>query len=483
MAPHPTRLHQAFFLTTLCTALALTGCGGGGAGGGSSGQTATQSAGGSSTGSTSGTTSSVSKAASISFSSATPDVLVYQGGEGETQAEVKFLVKDALNQPLAGETVKFSLNTAVGGLALQSSQAVTDSSGIATARVISGTVPTPVRVTATAGKYSAQSSQLAISTGLPHQNGFSLSVSSYNPAFYNIDGASITLTARASDRQGNPVPDGTTVNFVTEGGIGTITSKCSMTAGSCNVTLLSSGLRNALVDAGRQTVLAYMQGEESFDDKNSNGVFDTGEFVSNYDLPEAFLDARPGQARTTANKAQSWLTVAGNSYSEFYLDINGNGIHDEVGNGFFDGVGRSDGRAASTVHLRRTAEIIWGISNNNLIYNPTKGAVELNNFDLCPASTATVSYTPADLFANTLPAGTTVAFSVTTTAAAASAALSGTTSHTIGNQVDRPETYTTNLGLATGVTCGTAATAPDMLTITITLPGSATPKTFNFPIF
>ena len=483
MAPHPTRLHQAFFLTTLCTALALTGCGGGGGGGGSSGQTATQSAGGSSTGSSSGTTSSVSKAASISFSSATPDVLVYQGGEGETQAEVKFLVKDALNQPLAGETVKFSLNTAVGGLALQSSQAVTDSSGVATARVISGTVPTPVRVTATAGKYSAQSSQLAISTGLPHQNGFSLSVSNYNPAFYNTDGVSITLTARASDRQGNPVPDGTTVNFVTEGGIGTITSKCSMTAGSCNVTLLSSGFRNALVDAGRQTVLAYMQGEESFDDKNSNGVFDTGEFVSNYDLPEAFLDARPGQARTTANKAQSWLTVAGNSYSEFYLDINGNGIHDEVGNGFFDGVARSDGRAASTVHLRRTAEIIWGISNNSLIHIPAKGAAELSNFDLCPASSATVSYTPADIFANTLPAGTTVAFSVTTTAAAASAALSGTTSHTIGNQVDRPETYTTNLGLATGVTCGTAATAPDTLTITITLPGSTTPKTFDFPIF
>lgn len=482
MAPHPTRLHQAFILTTLCTALALTGCGGGGGGGGSSGQTATQSTGSSSSGS-SGTTSSVSKAASISFSSATPDLLVYQGGEGETQAEVKFLVKDALNQPLAGETVTFSLNTTVGGLTLQATQAVTDNSGMATARVISGTVPTPVRVTAVAGKYSAQSSQLSVSTGLPHQNGFSLSVSSYNPAFYNTDGVSITLTARASDRQGNPVPDGTTVNFVTEGGIGTITSKCSMTAGSCNVTLLSSGVRTALVDAGRQTVLAYMQGEESFDDKNSNGVFDTGEFVSNYDLPEAFLDARPGQARTTVNKAQSWLTVAGNSYSEFYLDLNRNGIHDETGNGFFDGVARSDGRAASTVHLRRTAEIIWGISNNSLIYNPTKGAAELNNFDLCPASTATVSYTPADLFANTLPAGTTVAFSVTTTAAAASAALSGTTSHTIGNQVDRPETYTTSLGLATGVTCGTAATAPDMLMITVTLPGSATPKTFSFPIF
>ncbi len=482
MAPHPTRLHQAFFLTTLCTALALTGCGGGGGGGGSSGQTATQSTGSSSSGS-SGTTSSVSKAASISFSSATPDLLVYQGGEGETQAEVKFLVKDALNQPLAGETVTFSLNTTVGGLTLQATQAVTDNSGIATARVISGTVPTPVRVTAVAGKYSAQSSQLSVSTGLPHQNGFSLSVSSYNPAFYNTDGVSITLTARASDRQGNPVPDGTTVNFVTEGGIGTITSKCSMTAGSCNVTLLSSGVRTALVDAGRQTVLAYMQGEESFDDKNSNGVFDTGEFVSNYDLPEAFLDARPGQARTTVNKAQSWLTVAGNSYSEFYLDLNRNGIHDETGNGFFDGVARSDGRAASTVHLRRTAEIIWGISNNSLIYNPTKGAAELNNFDLCPANTATVSYTPADIFANTLPAGTTVAFSVTTTAAAASAALSGTTSHTIGNQVDRPETYTTSLGLATGVTCGTAATAPDMLMITITLPGSATPKTFSFPVF
>ena len=142
-----------------------------------------------------------------------------------------------------------------------------------------------------------------------------------------------------------------------------------------------------------------------------------------------------------------------------------------------------DGRPASTVHLRRAVEIIWGVSNNSFIATPSKGATELNSFDLCPASSATVSYTPADIYANTLPSGTTVAFSVTTSAAAASAALSGTTSYTVGNQVDRPETYTTTLNLATGVTCGTAATAPDTLTITITLPGSATPKTFSFPIF
>lgn len=477
MAPHPKRLQHAFILTTLCTALALTGCGGGGGGGGSSGQSTSSSG----TGSTGGT-SSTSKAASINFSSATPDVLVYQGGEGETQAEVKFLVKDALNQPLVGETVTFSLNTAVGGLTLQSTQAVTDSSGIATARVISGTVPTPVRVTAVAGKYSAQSSQLAISTGLPHQNGFSLSASSYNPAFYNTDGVSITLTARASDRQGNPVPDGTAVNFITESGIGIITSKCNMSGGSCTVTLLSSGARNALVDDGRQTVLAYMQGEESFDDKNSNGVFDNGEYVSNYDLPEAFLNARPGQTRTTPNKAQTWLTVAGNSYSEFYLDLNGNGIHDETGNTYFDGVARSDGRAPSTVHLRRWVEIIWGVNNSNLLTSPAKGSGGLSNFDLCPSTSATVEYTPTDIFSNVLPAGTTIAFSITSTAAA-SAVINGTSTYTVDNQINRPEMYPVDIGLTNGVTCATAATAPDMLVISVTLPGSATAKKFSFPIF
>ena len=132
MLPHTTTLGRTLTLTLLCTALALAGCGGGGGGGSSSQSTSSSSSSGSAT---------TSKAASISFSSATPDVLVYQGGEGETQAEVKFLVKDALNQPLAGETVTFSLNTAVGGLTLQSTKAVTDSTGIATARVISGTVP------------------------------------------------------------------------------------------------------------------------------------------------------------------------------------------------------------------------------------------------------------------------------------------------------------------------------------------------------
>jgi hypothetical protein len=88
-----------------------------------------------------------------------------------------------------------------------------------TVSLSSGTVPTPVWVVATVHgtTLSTQSNTLTITTGLPTQDFFSLSIQTSNIEGWDYDGITSALMIIASDRLGNPVPDGTAVNFITEG--------------------------------------------------------------------------------------------------------------------------------------------------------------------------------------------------------------------------------------------------------------------------
>jgi hypothetical protein len=153
-------------------------------------------------------------------------------------------------------------------------------------------VPTPVWVVATVTSNPAiysQSNTLTITTGLPTQDFFSLSVQTYNIEGLDYDGITSTLTIIASDRLGNPVPDGTVINFITEGGDisnGTSSASCITTNGKCSVTFTSAELRPA---NGRVTILAYAVGEKSFVDANGNNRYDVGETF--YDLGDLYLDA------------------------------------------------------------------------------------------------------------------------------------------------------------------------------------------------
>ena len=100
------------------------------------------------------------------------------------------------------------------------------------------------------------------------------------------------LTARLADHFRNPVPDGTVVNFTTEGG--SIVASCQTTPGACSSTMTSQAPR--LATDNRVTVLAYAVGEESFIDLNGNGVADLvpNEMLDingkSTDMPEAFRD-------------------------------------------------------------------------------------------------------------------------------------------------------------------------------------------------
>lgn len=226
---------------------------------------------------------------SISFASATPAIIGIKGsGAIPEQSVVSFLVTDATGNPVPNQDVTFTLNNTSGGITLSNTTDTSNASGIASTTVASGTVATSVRVTATAIRdaitSSAQSSALAITTGIPDHDSFSLSATTLNIEGYDYDGITTTLTLRAADRFNNPVPDGTAIAFQAEGA--SVQGSCVTSAGACSVELTSQRPRPA---DGRVTVLASGIGEESFTDSNpSNGRFDDAEtFI---DLPEAFRD-------------------------------------------------------------------------------------------------------------------------------------------------------------------------------------------------
>ncbi|MFB2681444.1 Ig-like domain-containing protein [Shewanella mangrovisoli] len=223
--------------------------------------------------------------ASLSFEATEPNQIRIKGAGGTGSSEsslVSFKVTSANGQPAAQQKVSFSLDTVVGGLSFAngsaSAESLTNSQGIASVRVLSGTVPTPVRVVASAVDadtkevITSQSEQLTVNTGLPQQLGFGLSTTIFNPEAGDYNGETATITARLSDSFGNPAPDDTTVNFTTEGG--QITPSCLTQNGACSVTWTSSDYRP---QDHRITILAYALGHETFFDTNGNNQFDSAD--------------------------------------------------------------------------------------------------------------------------------------------------------------------------------------------------------------
>lgn len=227
--------------------------------------------------------------ASLSFESAEPKQIRIKGAGGTGASEsslVSFKVTGVNGQAAAQQKVTFELDTVVGGLSFANplanlpakAESLTNSQGIASVRVLSGTVPTPVRVVASAVDtdtnevITSQSEQLTVNTGLPQQLGFSLSSENPNSEANDIDGQTVSITARLSDSFGNPAPNDTTVNFTSEGG--QIQPSCLTVNGACSVTWTSANPRTT---DHRISVLAYALGHETFFDTNGNNQFDNAD--------------------------------------------------------------------------------------------------------------------------------------------------------------------------------------------------------------
>ena len=148
-----------------------------------------------------------------------------------------------------------------------------DSNGKVIVNLYPGDKPGPVEIRATLVSdinVSAVSKDVSVSIGRLTQDGLSLSVSK-NSLQNVIDGDAATITARMVDRTRNPVPDGTVISFVSEGG--KVEPNCSTVQGVCSVILTTQEPRPL---DNRVTVLAYVEGDKSFTDLDGDNLYTRG---------------------------------------------------------------------------------------------------------------------------------------------------------------------------------------------------------------
>ena len=234
---------------------------------------------------------------SIVFDTASPPT-IYLKGSGLTETStLLFTVVDTAGNGLPNQMVTLELLTAAGGLTIDGGSSpvskLSDSLGQVSVLINSGTVPTPVRVKATllASGIETVSSNLSVAVGLPSELNFSLSQGTRNIEGYDIDGTPNTYSIIASDRLANPVPTGTAINFIAEGGQVEPSKTTALTGGIARATanFVSSSPRPL---DGRVTVVAYALGEESFLDTNGNNVWDPGVDTQFQDLGSVFLSRK-----------------------------------------------------------------------------------------------------------------------------------------------------------------------------------------------
>jgi hypothetical protein len=333
---------------------------------------------------------------------------------------------------------------------------------------------------------------------VPTQDGFSLSVSTFNIEGGEIDGATTTLTARLADRYRNPVPDGVVVNFTASGG--SIISTCTTVGGACSSTLTSQNFRPT---SGRVNVLAYAIGEESFTDTNGNGWFDLGEPFA--DMRDAFVDSNENGVWDTGEPFFKFDTTQA-TYSTGDGRYNGVSCNESIAGGSSAG----SCSPVKGIHVRGNTTIVFSGST------PTSTGVNASGFnvasiDFTPKCDPTfVSNTPyiigqskpailtlRDVNGNALPAGTTVSFTATNGTIPASVTSTYTVPSTnqrvttggadgYGNfaiAVQSDITQTATLNPVSGVTTYTCANtvASGNLIATVKTPSGKT-TTFSIPV-
>ena len=329
----------------------------------------------------------------IQFVSATPETISVAGTGGQPSSVVVFKAVNAAQQPVANLAVTLSLSTSVGGVTLDGMSGPvtkqTSQDGTVRVSVVAGTQPGPVRVVATAaGGLIASSSQLTIQTGLPTQNRMSLSFETFNIEGWNVDGTTTSVTIRAADRVGNPVPDGTTVNFRSAGA--SIEPSCRTTGGACSVNFRSQANRPS---SGRVAVLAWTVGEETFFDTNGNNRYDSGEPFG--DLGDAFVDSNLDGAFSSGEEFIAFNPAATSTCTSNSLSAPGRPNS-------CDGVW-------GLAHVRSSGQVV--LSGSNAFTQNLPNSIRL----VGPAETCegSFSFTLLDVNGNPMPAGTTIAATIT----------------------------------------------------------------------
>lgn len=390
------------------------------------------------------------QATNVEFVSATPQLIYLTGSGGATQSRLSFRVVDSSGTALQNQSVQLSLITNSGtGVSLNAvgnTSPVTltsDASGLVSVAVFSGTVPTSVQVravlTANTNILSA-SSLLTVASGRPVQRAASISVSKFAIEGFNIDGNTSELTMSLADRQGNPVPDGTQVNFVAESGV-MIPATCVTAGGqsSCRVAIRSQGSRPA---NGVVAVMAYVPGEEDFVDSNFNNFYDAGETFT--DLGNAFRDDNDS-----------------GSYDGGEFTVPRAGVTTCTGG--------TNGRA-------NTCDGVWGTvdvrTQANIVFSTSAGTITgtLTNTAVGTSTLGSLDVVIADLNGNSMATGSGISVTVT------SANNSGCTANLPSSVI--PNTISSFRQVISTAKC----TNGDRLTVKVTSPsGVVTSRDFTVP--
>ncbi|MBB1269420.1 hypothetical protein [Shewanella sp. SR44-3] len=401
---------------------------------------------------------------SIVFLSAQPQNISILGTGGTESSVVKFKVLDKNSNVVSNQSVSFSLNTTVGGISLDPVVATTNSEGVVQTVVRTGTVATSVRVTGvvdgSSPLISSQSSQLIVSTGIPDQDSFSLSAEFLNAEGWDQENTVVKVTARLADAFNNPVPNGTTVSFTTEGGA--IEDACQTVNGACSVNWTSQQPRpegEVIIDGtgamirnpsavlsydasvgrygniygqrygGRATITATAIGEESFPDLNGNGRFDASELNAfltekdvsgkSFDLADAFTDYNEDGL---FNPQQTGGQIGGNL--EELVDFNTNGVFDAA-DSKYNGVlcsstfhaGCADGVSDSqSLYVRASLVMVmsgstaYATRGSDILISDHTGIHSGGSITILGKGAASVLFTISDLHNQQMPAGSKVRF-------------------------------------------------------------------------
>jgi hypothetical protein len=245
-------------------------------------------------------------------------------------------------------------------------------------------MPTSVRVKPSitdAPDITTLSNLLVVSTGVPDQKHFSLSTVTGNCEGWNFDQLCSRVSVRMGDHFGNPVPDGTAVNFTAEGG--TIDASCVTVSGACTVNLYSGNPRPS---GGRVTVLAYALGEEDFFDADGDNVFDGGKGDSYTEKsPDIFRDD---------NESGAWTA------GESCVGPNRSGDCATLGDGKYDGV----------LGIQ-SPETLYVSSQLVQVFSASQADIRFSTAHLtCSGDTAEIQVSVRDVNGNLMPAGTTISF-------------------------------------------------------------------------
>ena len=407
----------------------------------------------------------------IQFVSATPGFIALSGSGQNTASTIAFRVTDANAAPAPGIPVTFSKNGPNGGEFLSTTTGTTDLNGDVSVVLNSGTVAGPATVTASASfggptPFTASSSTISIGGGVPSAAHFDLLVTRKNLPGLLLSNFHTTFTALLADRFGNyNVLAGTSVSFFTEAGaidtsnvvdaFGVTTvdfrtqlpAPATVTANASDTTAITLASTYSITAPGfprrgHVTVLATVRGEEGFADNNANGIFDTGDSVTGFDLGEAFIDENDTGGREAPEV--------------FFNDVGGTTGYDGP-NTVWDGPGCT-GAAGPPVITCRTSPTIWVKHTIMFTGNITQCGAKPTTINVPADQTQTIKVMVSDDNLNRPVPGTTVSATISS-----GGKLLGPASYTIPDGVGPYEGQFV-IGEAVPGTPGGAA----QLTITVT---------------